>query len=57
MYFAEFSTPIDKIRLNPEDHSEYGWFSVDELDKVIDNNKRADDPEIQAIIRGFELLK
>lgn len=57
IYFATFVTPISKIKLNPEDHSEYGWFTEDEIKtKVVDANKKEDDVEIQAMLKGFSLL-
>ena len=57
IYFASFTDPIENINLNPEDHSEFGWFAETELDKVINNIKGDDDPEIKAIAKGFQLLK
>lgn len=57
IYFATFTSPVDDIKINPDDHSQYGWFSEDELEKVMTANKRGDDPEIQALKRAFELLK
>ena len=56
IYFARFINPIEKIKMHSEDHSEYRWIAENEIDKVIDNNKRADDPEIEAIVKGFDLL-
>lgn len=57
IYFATFITPLEAIELHPDDHSEYGWFAENELDKVVTENKRSDDPEIQAIRKAFELLR
>jgi len=57
IYFATFSDPIENIKLNPEDHSEFGWFTETELDNVINDIKANDDPEIKAIAKGFKLLK
>ncbi len=56
IYFATFTTPIDKIAINPEDHSEYGWFSEAELSKIITKNKQQDDPEFKVVTKGFSLL-
>lgn len=56
IYFATFNEPIYKIVIHPEDHSEYGWFAQNELDKVINSGKPADDLEMLHIKRGFELL-
>jgi len=57
IYFATFTSPIEDIQLHPEDHSEYGWFAEDELEKVTTTNKRGDDPEIIALKKAFSLLK
>lgn len=57
IYFAQFKGDASGIKLNPEDHSEYGWFAEEELSKFISENKREEDHEIQVIRRGFSLLK
>lgn len=57
IYFAKFIDNIEKIKLNPEDHLEYIWIAENEIDKIIDENKRGDDVEIQAIKKGFKKLK
>ena len=57
IYFAKFITPISDIKLHADDHSEFQWFEQSEIDKIIDNNKRTDDPEIKAIRKGFILLR
>ncbi|MDP3794617.1 MAG: NUDIX hydrolase [bacterium] len=56
VYFARFADDITNIKLSPEDHSDYGWFSEDELDRVITPNKSESDPEMRAIRKGFALL-
>lgn len=56
IYFATFVDPIDKIALNPEDHSEFIWVTKEELHKVANEIKGMDDPEIKAMEKGFELL-
>lgn len=56
IYFATFLSPLEDITLNPEDHSEYGWFAENELEKVMTANKRGDDPEILTIKKAFYLL-
>ena len=56
IYFASFSQPIENIKINPEDHSEYKWIAVNELDQIMTSNKKIDDPEFQAINKGFSLL-
>lgn len=57
IYFATFISPIEDIKPHPDDHSEYGWFAEDDLEKVMTENKRGDDPEIQAIQKAFTLLR
>ncbi len=57
IYFAEFTDPIDKIEVRPEDHSSFEWIAETELPKAFTENKRGDDPEMQAIKKGFSLLK
>ncbi len=57
IYFAKFTSPIEDISLNPEDHSEYIWVAADELHRVYTTNKVAADQEFVALRRGFELLK
>lgn len=57
IYFATFNEPIENIKIDPEDHSEYGWFAENELDKVTNESKGEDDVEIQAMRKGFALLK
>ncbi len=56
IYFARFTDPPEKVRLNPDDHSEYGWFAEGELNQVANGAKGSDDPEIKAMRRGFDLL-
>lgn len=57
IYFALFRDPLEKIILNPEDHSEFGWFQEEDiLTKVADRNKNSDDEEIKAILKGFQIL-
>lgn len=56
LYFATFLGDIGTIRLNPEDHSECGWFSEAGMDEII-ASKGEDDPEMAGILRGFALLR
>lgn len=57
IYFARFTTPLDEIKIDPQDHSEYGWFTKDEITtKVVSENKKEDDIEIGAMLKGFSLL-
>lgn len=57
IYFAKFLDPIDHVKLDPEDHSEYRWVAGDEIDSIITDLKNDNDPEIKAIRKGFSLLK
>lgn len=56
VYFARFAEEIDKISLNPEDHSEFGWFAEEELSLATTKNKGLDDIEFVAMRKGFALL-
>lgn len=57
VYFASFVEPIESITVNPEDHSSYEWVPESDLERVSSQNKRGDDPEIQALRKGFALLR
>ena len=48
--------PIENINIHPEDHSEFGWFTEDNLAEVFRENKTDADPEVQCIRKGFALL-
>lgn len=57
IYFAKFIDPIDRIKIDPDDHAEFGWFAQDEVDKVMSEGRQpGDDMEGKAIKKGFELL-
>ena len=56
IYFAQLIDKPDAITLDPEDHSEAGWFAENELDKVTTQNKDIDDVEFVSIKKGFALL-
>ncbi len=56
IYFATFIGPIEDIRVNAEDHSDYGWFGEDDLEMIM-KNKGSNDPEVQGITRGFSILR
>lgn len=56
-YFAQFIDSFDDIVLDPEDHSEYGWYSEDQLDTVKQNRSQNDDPEVAIMRKGFSLLQ
>lgn len=57
VYFATFTDSITQIVLNPEDHTEFIWLSENNIDQVLSSVKNEEDVEIQAIIKGFKLLK
>lgn len=57
VYFATFINSSDTISLDPEDHSEYGWFAEDELINATTPSKGLDDPEFIIARRGFALLR
>lgn len=65
VYFTRFAGPTDDIHLNPEDHSEYGWFAEADLSKVsravdhahVGGVSPHSDPEFDAIERAFEILR
>lgn len=56
-YFATFSDDPAHITLQPEDHSEFGWFAENELHTATTPNKGLDDIEFIAIKKGFALLR
>ena len=58
IYFATFLNPLNEIKIQPEDHSGYEWFTESEiLIKVVSKLKPENDGEIQGILKGFALLK
>jgi 8-oxo-dGTP diphosphatase len=57
IYFATFSDNATNIKINPEDHSEFIWLEEKDIDSTLSDAKSKDDPEYQAIIKGFELLR
>lgn len=65
IYFATFNEPFERIKINPRDHSTFGWFSKDETiavrSKMIPEthveHAENNDAEYQTIVKGFELLE
>lgn len=55
-YFAKFTSDITQLTTNPEDHSTYGWFSEEEVEKTRENRDSQNDPEYAVIHKGFSLL-
>ncbi len=57
VFFAQFTDPIENITYNPEDHSEYGWFTESDFaNDVFTPRANGDDPEYAIIQKGFKLL-
>lgn len=54
VYFATFIEPIENIKLNPEDHSEFRWASEADLPDLSQSLSGA---EYHNVVRGFELLR
>lgn len=57
IYFASFVGDPENVKLDPEDHSEYGWFAEDELANAATDDKGPDDIEFVAMKKGFALLR
>lgn len=57
VYFATLIDPAEHIQLNPEDHAEYGWFTENELGKIMTTEKGENDPEVQILRKAFALLR
>lgn len=55
IYFAEFTDPIDQIRLDPDDHSTYVWAKEERIPELFGGKKTIEDVEARKILRGFEL--
>lgn len=57
VYFAKFTEPTGKIKIEPEDHSEFGWFTAEEIGEVMKIGRDGTDTlEEDAIKKGFALL-
>jgi hypothetical protein len=57
IYFATLLDPPEKIKLHPEDHSDYGWYTKEELRKTQGDWESPDDPEFLAVYEAFRLLE
>jgi 8-oxo-dGTP diphosphatase len=58
IYFAHFTSPLEFIQIDPEDHSEYKWITEREIDAIFTTaSKPIDDDEVLAIKKGFALIK
>jgi 8-oxo-dGTP diphosphatase len=52
IYFATLLDPVEKIKIDPEDHSGFIWLSRDEIDAA----KPITDAELRNVRKAFELL-
>lgn len=57
VYFARLRDAVERIRLDPVDHSAFAWIVEADLDKIYTDAKPADDLEFQALRKGFALLR
>jgi 8-oxo-dGTP diphosphatase len=57
VYFATLTDSPDDIALDNDDHSGALWIAEDEIEMIMTENKRDNDPEIQALRKGFALLR
>jgi hypothetical protein len=58
VFFARFVDPIENIKVDPEDHSTFGWFAESEIEEqFIKSRPSGDDPENEIIRKGFALLR
>lgn len=53
LYFATLKDRESKIKLDPNDHSEYTWLSLKEYKKAMRKNRNLD---YQGVIEGFKKL-
>lgn len=56
IYFATLVDSPDDIALDADDHSAALWIAEDEIEAVMTENKRDNDPEIMALRKAFRLL-
>ncbi|TSC70238.1 MAG: nucleoside triphosphatase [Parcubacteria group bacterium Gr01-1014_46] len=52
VYFAKFTDPIENIKLNKEDHSEYKWITENEIPETGSISPE----ELKNVKKGFSLL-
>lgn len=59
IYFGVFTDSIKAIKIHYDDHSEFKWFTEDELKNstVLQEGRKDGDKEIEGIFRGFDLLR
>jgi len=56
IYFAQFTDPIEKIEIHPDDHETYGWYAEDELEWLYSTQKGVDDLEFPHVKKAFAYL-
>lgn len=54
VYFAQVVGDPNAIKIDPDDHSTFGWFNEDEAVALNDNSE---DEEVAVIRKGFALLR
>ena len=57
VFFATFNNYQGDVKLDPDNHSEYRWFSESDIPEIVKSGKSESDPEILAIKKGFSLLE
>lgn len=56
IYFAQFTSLLDHMSMEPEDHTDFRWVSLDTIADVYSELKDANNPEMVVLRRGLELL-
>ena len=56
-YFAQFIDPLDRIKLHPDDHSEFVWADEHEIEPYMTENRIAANEELPVARKGFALLR
>lgn len=57
VYFTRFTSSLENISIQPEDHETFGWFTSEEVDAVMSHGRQDwDTMETAAIKKGFALL-
>lgn len=57
VYFAKLKGAVDDIALDPDDHSEFGWFAENEISRAYTESKGAGDEEFKAVRKAFAILR
>jgi 8-oxo-dGTP diphosphatase len=52
VYFATFEDPIENIKINPKDHSEFKWVSQKEINSI----GQISDEEMKSVRKGLALM-